>query len=116
VVLLNPSATAFGTHLQVDGEGNLVGLTPDGNDLIDILALNDSRPVMVRKHYLRILQLHQRYPNEPDTKAMYLEAFGYPDDLPNLAALRPVGNTRLEGARDCYFHQWEDGRLPAVYF
>jgi hypothetical protein len=42
--------------------------------------------------------------------------FGFPDNLPNLAALRPPGgNTRLGGLAQSFHQQKQAGTLPDTY-
>ena len=45
----------------------------------------------------RLLDLKARYPDDPDIDALFRDAFGYPDDLPDLAALRPPGGNARPG-------------------
>ena len=40
---------------------------------------------------------------------------GFPDDLPDLAALRPPGNTRPAGIAQSYCTLRLQGALPATY-
>jgi hypothetical protein len=47
---------------------------------------------------------------------LYVRLMGFPDNLPNLARLRPPGgNTRLEGLATSYFAQRAKGVLPSTY-
>jgi hypothetical protein len=116
-LLLDPCATAFGQHLRVDETGKIQGITTEGKYLVDILALDRPEQEEVRVRYLRLLSLHQRYPQDPEVTALYMAAFGYPDDLPNLEMLRPKGNSRPEGLRDCFWRRREEGRLTEeIYF
>jgi hypothetical protein len=65
---------------------------------------------------LRVLLLFQMRPDDPEVRALYLDYFGFPDDLPDLDALRPESNTRPGGLTDAYFRQRRDGRLAETYF
>lgn len=114
-LLLDPCTTAFGEHLCIHSDGEIEGLTAEGQELIAQLELRDPAMRQVRVQYLTLEQLYQQQPDKPEIRLLYLHAFGYPDDLPDLAALRPPANTRPEGVADCSYRQRLEGRLPAVY-
>jgi hypothetical protein len=104
VNLIDPTATAFGQHLRVEADGRITALTVEGQDLIDLLHLDKRPAVDVRAEYLRRLRLEEHHPDDPEIRRHFIEAFKYPDDLPNLKALRPPrGNSREAGRESCYF-------------
>jgi hypothetical protein len=80
-----------------------------------MLDLNHPELQRVRARYCHLLGLYRDNPNHPIIRSLYLDAFGFPDDLPNLKEKRPESNTRPEGVNDCYFQQRLEGRLPEVY-
>jgi hypothetical protein len=48
--------------------------------------------------------------------ALYQRLMGYPEDLPDLARLRPPGgNGRPRGLAACSFGRRREGTLPATY-
>jgi hypothetical protein len=114
-VLLDPCATAFADHVAAGSDGSISGLTPDGCDLVNLLGLNELDPMRVRQRYLRILTLYQTYPDDSEVRSLFLDHFGYPDDLPDLASLRPNENSRPAGVAESYFQQRAEGRLPETY-
>ena len=114
--LLDPTAVALGNHVRPGEDGMLIGMTAEGLDLIDILHLNENPALKVRHKYSRILALGERFPGEPEVQALFLEAFGFPDDMPDLRKLRPPRGNRLpDGALSCYFAQREAGILRSTY-
>jgi hypothetical protein len=113
--LIDPCSEAMAHHLRVSPDGRMEGLTKQGTELIDALALNQPAAVRFRQYYLLILSLDQEHAHHPRIQALYLHAFGFPDDLTNLKEKRPESNTRPEGLTDCYFQQRLEGRLPEVY-
>jgi hypothetical protein len=114
-LLLNPCEEAFGEHLRVHRNGKIEGLTRAGRDLIRTLKLATPAAERIRQQYLALQRLYLKLPEDPQVSALCLTAFGFPDDLPDLAALRPEANTRPEGLADCYHRQRLEGRLPATY-
>jgi hypothetical protein len=118
VRIIDPTATAFAQHLRVEADGTMTALTVEGKDLIELLHLDRAPAVAVRAEYLRRLRLKQQYPGDAEIHRHFIEAFQYPDDLPNLKALRPPGGNGREGGREsCYFEQRQANQLPpdAVY-
>ena len=84
--------------------------------MVNLLGLNMINPQTVRQRCLRVLLLYQKQPNDPEVRALYLDYFGYPDNLPDLDVLLPESNTRLAGLTEAYFRQRHEGRLAAMYF
>lgn len=114
--LLDPTAVASGDHIQLGNDGLLVGLTEDGLYLIDLLHLNENPALKVRRKYSRILALQEKYPADDDIEALFSEAFGFPDDMPDLRTRRPpLGNSRPDSVQSCYFARRERGILSATY-
>ena len=114
--ILDPTEVAFGDHLRLGDDGHLMGVTVDGQYLIKLLRLNEGRIVAVRRKYLRLLSLAEKYPADALIAAIILEEFGFPDDTPDLRTMRPPGgNTRPGSERSCYFVRRENGSLPPTY-
>jgi hypothetical protein len=115
-VLLDPCAIPLAEHVRIDEDGTIAWRTPEGRRLVRGLGLDQDEPKIIRQRYLRIRRLYQSHPDDPDIRALYLDCFGYPDNLPNLDKLRPQSNSRLAGLTDAYFRQRAEGRLPETYF
>jgi hypothetical protein len=83
--------------------GSEPSLTPDGKDLIDLLHLDAAPALQVRRRYLRILKLKERYHDDTEVDKLFLDAFGFPEDLPDLVSMRPPGgNSRGGGRHKCF--------------
>ena len=81
--------------------------------MVELLHLNAQAAVKERLRVLRVRDLYERTPEEWAAATDYLETFGYPEDLPDLRALRPpAGNA---SRADCHHSRKEKGDLPVVY-
>lgn len=115
-LVLDPTRTALRDHLRVSEDGRIHGLTSEGQDVIDILALNATAVVRQRRRIFSLLTLKVRHPDDPDVHQLFLDAFGYPEDLPDLLALRPpTGNTQEETLNSCYHARRDRQELGDVY-
>jgi hypothetical protein len=113
---IDPTVDPIGSHLRVEQDGTVVGLDADGLFLIQLLHLNSGSAVAERRRILRILRLRAKYPRDTDIRATFLEALGYPEDLPDLRLLKPPGgNTLATNALLCFLAQREQKTLPPVY-
>jgi hypothetical protein len=116
VRLLDPTVAAFGEQIRLGQDGLFVSLTADGQDIIDQLSLNDNPALKVRRWFLRIIELKKLYPNDPRIAEMYLEAFGYPEDMPDLRTKKPPsGNSIKDSEESCYYVRKERGELSDTY-
>jgi HNH endonuclease len=114
--VLDPTEVAFGGHLRLGDDGLLIGVTVDGQYLIKLLRLNEGRALSVRRKYLKLLSLWEKYPADALVAAIILEEFGFPDDMPDLRTKRPPGgNARPGSEHSCYFARRESDSLPATY-
>ena len=111
-MLIDPCTFTFSEHLDVDDEGSIEGLGKEGRRLIKMLCLDSNKRTRVRRYYLRILELHHNYPDDSAVEEMYCDAFGFPEDLPDVVKLRPRGNNRPLGIKKAYHAQTG---LPKVY-
>ncbi len=110
----DPCAVAYGTLLRAGDDGLVEGVTAEGKEVIKALALNSTAQVRIRVTMVRQLErlLRARKDREADLSAW----FGYPDDLPDLAALRPPGGNALPaGLHTSHHARRSRGELPAVY-
>lgn len=107
---LDPCQVGFGNLVQVNEDGVIRPLNDDGAILIQALRLDNDDYTEFRHLMLRILSALQEH--DPQ---LYARLMSYPDDLPNLQALKPPQNTRPEGvAQSCLAHR-NQGELPATY-
>jgi hypothetical protein len=96
--------------VRVRPDGYLVGLTGEAQRLIDVLTLNSTNWVQWRLTWIRIVELAAE-----NNSALFRRLMGFPDDLPDLAKLRPPANSRPDGVNQSYFAQRERGELPGFY-
>jgi hypothetical protein len=113
--VLDPCLSAFGEHLRIQDDGTIEDLTTEGERLIAILALDYPPLVDFRRRWIAALRVLNERLDEDVTKTLR-EFLGFPDDLPDLASLRPPGgNSRPEGVETSYFALRELGLLPSTY-
>jgi hypothetical protein len=112
---LDFSAVAFAEHLEAQADGTIRALTLRGQALIDVCALNRPRLVAFRRDLRALLALLAGCRGEAAVR-LRQRYLGYPDDLPDLASLRPPGgNTRPEGIASCCFERRRRGELLDTY-
>jgi hypothetical protein len=116
VQVLDPTHEGMGRHLRVDPNGTVTGLTDEGTFLIELLHLNAGSMVSERRRILRILRRRQQYPEDKEVETDFLEAFGYPEDLPDLRTLQPPEGNPLDANKHlCFLARREKGELPHTY-
>ena len=115
--VLNPCQEAMSQHLRVGEDGTIEALTRKGRAHIKQLQLNHPRLTQYRARLVRVFKRLQALSQaEAEHRAELQEWFGFPDDLPNLAALRPPkGNTRPDGIADSFHERRRAGTLPETY-
>ena len=118
-VVLNPCQVTLGEHLRVHADGVVEGLTPQGKAHVKVLGLAD--PVLTEFRG-RLLALVRHYEGSdplaanPDTLRLLHRWLGFPDDLPDLASLRPPGgNSKPAAVQEAYYERRERGELPERY-
>ena len=113
--ILNPCLEPFGAHLTVRDDGVIGGLTPSGVDLIRICQLDRPKLTAFRRG---MLALWSTLEAQADAEADVLRRrfFGFPANLPGLAALRPLGgNLRSQNLASSYFERQRRSELPPTY-
>jgi hypothetical protein len=107
----DPTAVLLAPDVSVSSDGAIHSNTTEAARLIDSLGLNRPRAREFRALWIGIIKL--AFVHDPD---LYQRLMGFPDDLPDLARLRPPGgNTRREGVKQSYFAQKQQGTLPATH-
>jgi hypothetical protein len=116
ILLLDPTIVCLAACLSIDADGAISALNSDGADVIDLLHLNDSPVIDTRRKYLRLIRLKLQHPNNPEIHSLFLDAFGYPEDLPDLASRRPPNGNRLKaGAVISHYQLRRLNQLGEVY-
>jgi hypothetical protein len=114
--ILNPIVVAFDKHLRVTVDGSIEALSTEGQDVIDLLHLNKHPATDNRRTYLSLLDLKRQYPDDASVNHLFLQSFGFPEELPDLAGLRPPeGNSRTSGVENCHFALRARDAVAEVY-
>jgi HNH endonuclease len=115
--VLNPTRSSLGQHLEVrEEDGSIRGRTAEGRKSIRILRLDDPDVRHQRRRFLVELDLKRENPDNPAIHGLFVQTFGYPDDLPDLRRLRPPrGNLKPGSEEDCYYAVRERGELEEIY-
>ena len=112
----DPTRIAFGKCLLIDDMGGIEAINDEGRVLIKLLHLDGPRIVKIRERFLRLLKWKSDSPNDPRVDELFLEAFGYPVDLPNLKRKRPPGgNARKKAAARCHYELRRLNQLARTY-
>jgi hypothetical protein len=107
----DPATALTADTARVNADGTIQGLTRDARKIIRTLALDSPSYNRWRLIWMRNLELAA----EADP-VHYRRLLGFPEDLPNLSALRPPdGNSRPKGIEQSYFAQRERRELPETY-
>lgn len=108
--LPDPCKVDFHDCLLITADGHVQALNDDGEKLKQALRLDSERNVSYRSRLMRTLKALQTA--DPNT---YQEYMRYPDDLPDLENKRVPGNTKPEGAANCFLALRKRGELPSTY-
>ncbi|MDB5387806.1 MAG: hypothetical protein JWM11_3452 [Planctomycetaceae bacterium] len=107
----DPLTVFTAVAVVVQKTGRILGKTADARRLIEILQLNS--PGFRKRRRLMIEILATAAKANP---ALCRELLAFPEDLPDLARLKPPGgNTRPSGIKKTYFVLRRAGRLPETY-
>ena len=123
VRLIDPTAVGFGMHLRVDEKTGVIyaikvdGLpSREGELIIRQLQLNEDPALSNRLYVIEMLALKQEFPANERVHRLFLQTFGYPDDLPDLRGLQPPDGNRCEGSEHGCYRALRDGScLPDTY-
>jgi hypothetical protein len=106
-VPLDPCRDAFAEHLEVQDDGSIRGLTPEGEEQIRICRLDRPKLTRARGEILQMIQVLEQCAS-PKARELLRSLHAPPDHLPNLAVLRPPGgNSRPKGIGESYLVQRE---------
>jgi hypothetical protein len=104
-------------HLRINQDGTIEALTPEAKAHIKLLQLDHKRLSEYRARFIRLFKRLQALSETDAECRTELQAwFGFPDDLPDLAALQPPGgNTRPDGIAHSFHEQRRASTLPDTY-
>jgi hypothetical protein len=99
----------------VCNDGTVRGRTPQGETLIRVCRLDRPKLVEFRRGMIALRQLLEGR-RDAAADELLRNYFGYPDNLPHLAPLRPPGgNLRPEGIEKSCYELRQRGELPDLY-
>ena len=111
LALSDPTVVALADLVVVGEDGVIKALTSEGEILIEQLRLDDKDATGWRS---LILETLAELAKSPDNR-VYKMWMSFPDDLPNLARLRPPENSLPDGVVNCWWSMRERGELPETY-
>jgi hypothetical protein len=91
-------------------DGAIQSTNPDADQVIRVLGLDDPEYREFRRLLIDILALARQYSPE-----LYRRLMTFPDDLPDLASLRPSANFRPQGVEERWKARRDRGELPDTY-
>ena len=113
---IDPRTDAMARLLGVDAEGIVHALAPQAELMIEVFDLNEPGRISLRLEKLAILRSKQSHPDDANIDHLFRRAFGYPDDLPDLSALRPPGGNAVTGSELLsHYARRVNGELGDVY-
>jgi len=110
-VVGDPSKLLTAANVWVTDDGVIHTDNPEALKLIEALGLDSAQATELRALWIDIIALAA-----DNDESLYQQLMGFPDDLPNLARLRPPdGNSRPEGVGKSYFAARARGTLAKIY-
>jgi hypothetical protein len=114
-LLLDPCEDGFASHIRIHEDGEIEGLTVQGRRVVNYLGLDLRGPTSKRLEQITILRLYTRFPHDDEVRALYLNAFGFPEDIPDLSEHTRTRNSKPEGVEQSYYQLREAKALPDTY-
>lgn len=112
---LNPDRDVLAEHVEVCNDGTVRGRTPQGEAQIRACRLDRPKLVEFRRGMIALRNLLEAR-RDAAADELLRKYFGYPDNLPRLAPLRPPGgNSRFEGIEESCYELRQRGELPDLY-
>jgi HNH endonuclease len=107
----DPCQVLTARNVYIQDDGTIEASTPTARKVVRVLGLDDPEYTEFRLLWQGIVSLAERFAPE-----LYFRLMGFPQDLPDLASLRPPhGNSRPKGVADSYHAQRNTGELPQKY-
>jgi len=113
-VLCDPCEEALGRHIRIEPDGKISWLTDVGKKIVKKLRLDSPKATKFRRWMLECQRAIQANP-DGKTARMFRHFMSYPEDLPDLAKLRPPQNSKLEGVARSHFARKARNELADEY-
>lgn len=108
----HPSEENLASHLRVNQHGRVESLSESGERLIELCRLNRSTLVRFRQRVLHLIGILSKS-DHPDATDALGQLLAWPEDMPDLGALRPPGgNERAVGVSDSFLERKRRDELP----
>jgi len=108
--LPDPCFVALAACLRFHRDGTVEALHPDGDAIIERLELDDPQLIEWRRRKIGGI-LSDSAADWP----RFVEEMRFPNDLPDLTADVPPGNSRPQGVAESWHARRQAGTLPEVY-
>lgn len=105
----NPCDYMIADDVVVHDDGRIEGQSLEARKLIRVLGLDSKEDSEWRMLWIGVGVMRDIAPD------LFHLAMKYPDDLPDLAALRPSCNSRPDGVRNSHRARRDRGELPEIY-
>lgn len=106
-IVLDPCATALADHVEVELDGRIRFLTPDGQRFVRLLGLDDPSLQEFRRRLMETINASQEE---------FRRWMSYPEDLPDLTEPpQPPFNSRPDGVSQSCHARKQRGDLDEVY-
>ncbi|MDY3561958.1 hypothetical protein R5W23_003388 [Gemmata sp. JC673] len=103
-------------HLVVNDDGNVIGRTLLGEELIEMLRLNLQWRNERRLDHLLIEAAAAADPDNPRVQAIRKRQRSYPSNMPDLKIYEPPGgNAKPEGLNASHTARQRNGELSDIY-
>lgn len=107
----DPCQVLVAAAVAVRADGRLEAKDRESRRLVSALRLNNPEMMHFRRLWLEIIAMAKRA-----NPQLHAQLLGFPDDLPNLAVLRPPGgNSRPDGIEASHWNLRQRGELPESY-
>ena len=106
----DPLQVLLSDAIVVAEDGGITGRTTDALRLIRMLGLDSELDRQFRRRWIQVLELARSVQT-----LLFRELLGFPDDLPNLATLRPPTNSLPQGIHESWYALRLANKLPETF-
>lgn len=106
----DPLQVLLSDSIVVAEDGDITGTTTDALRLIRMLGLDSELDRQFRRRWIQVLELARSVET-----LLFRELLGFPDDLPNLATLRPPTNSRPQGIHESWYSLRSINKMPETF-
>ena len=109
-ILPDPCEVNLAVCLEFKVDGSVEFLNDDGEEIVEVLELDDAALVDYRRRKIGALLTHAKH-----NPMLYKEEISFPDDLPDLSEKPPKHNSLPEGVAQSWFELRKRKLLPDTY-